>query len=50
VTTGATEGAHPVPADRPDVPHLNVEDLLDSPDRAGAVISPDGSKFTYLAP
>ncbi|MFI1414137.1 hypothetical protein ACH4Y0_30050 [Streptomyces sp. NPDC020707] len=50
MTTVTTEGAHPVPADRPDVPRLNVEDLLDSPDRAGAAISPDGSKFTYLAP
>ncbi|MGW9301309.1 prolyl oligopeptidase family serine peptidase [Streptomyces cyaneofuscatus] len=37
-------------ADRPEVPYLTVEDILDSPDRTGAVISPDGSKFAYLAP
>ncbi|MFJ3439390.1 hypothetical protein ACIPMU_38460 [Streptomyces cyaneofuscatus] len=37
-------------ADRPDVPYLTVEDILDSPDRTGAAISPDGSKFAYLAP
>jgi Tol biopolymer transport system component len=29
---------------------LTVEDLFDSPVRAGATISPDGTKIAYLAP
>jgi dipeptidyl aminopeptidase/acylaminoacyl peptidase len=33
---------------RPD--SITVEDLFDSPVRAGATISPDGTRFAYLAP
>lgn len=34
----------------PAVPHLTVEDLFDSPVRAAAAISPDGTTIAYLAP
>ncbi|WP_328583523.1 S9 family peptidase [Streptomyces sp. NBC_00370] len=30
--------------------HLTVEELFDSPERAGASISPDGTRIAYLAP
>ncbi|GHC77754.1 S9 family peptidase [Streptomyces flavofungini] len=39
-----------MPAPAHEVPRLSVEDLFDSPVRAGAVISPDGTRMAYLAP
>ncbi|MFJ6852150.1 alpha/beta fold hydrolase [Streptomyces sp. NPDC091271] len=34
----------------PEAPHLTVEEIFASPVRAGASISPDGTRIAYLAP
>jgi len=31
-------------------PHISVEEFFDPPERAGAAISPDGTRIAYLAP
>ncbi|MBO8195145.1 S9 family peptidase [Streptomyces oryzae] len=39
-----------MPAVPHEVPHLTVEEFFGSPVRAGATISPDGTRIAYLAP
>lgn len=39
-----------MPTAAPKVPYLAVEDLFDSPVRARATLSPDGTRIAYLAP